>query len=96
MEKLVRELVESGINVELLVPARGGPDSIVGVRLRTYGKSLPKNKMVLGSGKTFDDALKEAIKRGQSGHWDALDWAARPWPVEVRGDLNLAGAWGLS
>ena len=95
MESDVFDLVKAGIAVELLVPTASPEVSDVGVRLRTFGKLLPKNKMVLGSGPTFYEALCDAMDKAKRGRWEGLDWAARPWPVNDRRDLNIAGSWGL-
>lgn len=79
MEDMVADLVGSGISVELLVGSaiRGG--TVYGIRLRTFGKLLPKNRMVLAHGETFTEALIDAISKAEAGRWENLDWAKRPW-----------------
>jgi hypothetical protein len=96
MEPAVKDLVQSGIAVDLLVPSVNDENEQVGVRLRTFAKSLPKNKMVLGKGKTFVEALDDAYTKAAARRWEPLEWAARPWPVKSAGDLNLLASWGLS
>lgn len=96
MEPIIRELIQSGVAVDLLVPSVRDDNEQVGVRLRTMGKNLPKDRMVLGEGTTFMEALNEAVARAGERRWERLDWAARPWAVANRGDLNLLASWGLS
>lgn len=92
MEATVYDLFNSGIAVELLVPSLRDSCTDVGVRLRTYGKSLPRNKMVLAAGQTFEEALNEAVTKAEDGRWENLEWSARPWPCSTdRG----AGRYGL-
>lgn len=79
MEAEVYDLFNSGIAVELLVPGLRDSCTEVGIRLRTYGKSLPRNRMVLGAGATFEEALSDATAKAEGGRWENLDWAARPW-----------------
>lgn len=79
MECDVFDMVNSGIAVELLVPGRASECSLVGIRLRTYGKELPPNRMVLASGETFSDAFYSAVAKAEQGRWEPLDWSARPW-----------------
>jgi hypothetical protein len=55
-----------------------------GVRLRTFGRNTPKDKMVLAEGGTFDEALDIAVERAIARAWVKLDWAERPWAVGER------------
>jgi len=79
MEAIVYDLVNSGIAVELMVPSLRDTCTDVGIRLRTYGKNLPRNKMILASAPTFQEALENALAKAEAGRWENLDWADRPW-----------------
>lgn len=79
MESEVYDLMNSGIAVELLVPSLRDSCTQVGIRLRTYGKNLPRNRMVLAAGPTFEEALTDALNKAEEGRWENLNWAARPW-----------------
>lgn len=79
MEDVVKDLMNNGIAVELLVPPTASPCGDVGVRLRTFGKSLPAKRMILASAPTFEGALDHAVIKAEDGRWENLDWAARPW-----------------
>ena len=91
METTVYELVNSGIAVDLLVPSRYDSSDSVGVRLRPFSKNLPKNRMVLAAGHTFEEALHDAVAKAEAGRWENLDWAARPWPVTGTPDRRTYG-----
>lgn len=91
MEGDVWELFKAGIAVDLLVPLGTSTVLDVGVRLRPYKKTLPKNKMILGCGATFPEALEDAIGKAHDGRWESLDWAARPWEVDRPPDLSAYG-----
>lgn len=93
MEQTVVMLMQAGIAVELLVsaPPQGEPE--VGVRLRPFGRKLPRNKMIIASGDTFEEALINAVGKAESRRWEALDWSARPW--ETATPSLVAGAFGL-
>lgn len=92
MEAVVYDLMNSGIAVDLLVPGLKDNCTDVGIRLRTYGKQLPRNLMVLGAGATFTEALDDAATKAEAGRWENLDWAARPWTCGAAGKPNR---WGL-
>ena len=79
MEAEVYDLVNSGIAVELLVPSLRDSCTDVGIRLRTYGKNLPRNKMIIAGAPTFAEALEEAVAKAEAGRWENLDRADRPW-----------------
>jgi len=79
MEAIVYDLVNSGIAVELMVPSLRDTCTDVGIRLRTYGRNLPRNKMILASAPTFQEALENALAKAEAGRWENLDWADRPW-----------------
>lgn len=84
MQELVYDLQRIGIATELLTG--DGADGMVhyGVRLRTFGKNLPKNKMVMAEGATFEEAMDIAYGEAIARRWINTDWAARPWPVASR------------
>jgi len=92
LELLFTELQESGIALELL----GGIDLAsayrLGVRLRTFGKDIPKNKMVLAAGDSFEEAANQAVAKAEARRWETLDFSARPW--EVRSRQASAGRFG--
>jgi len=94
MENDVFALNQAGIAVELLTPTDNPSETKVGIRLRTFGKSLPKDRMVLGVGETFTEALDDAMDKAKRGRWEHLDFSARPW---VRGKplADKGAAWGL-
>jgi hypothetical protein len=94
VENDVFALVQAGIAVELLVPVDNPAVTEVGIRLRTYGKQLPPNKMVLGVGEVFQEALLDAMQKAKSGRWENLDWSARPW-AKGRPLADGGAAWGL-
>jgi len=92
MESIIYDLVNSGIAVELMVPSLRDQCTDVGIRLRTYGKSLPKNRMVIAAAPTFEEALNLAVEKAEDGRWENLNWAARPWecgPVASRRSYGL-------
>lgn len=95
MENIVFDLVKSGIAVELLVPTDAPDVTDVGVRLRTFGKSLPKDRMVLGVGATFSEALDDAVDKASRKRWEHLNWSARPWKRPEGYNLNQNERWGL-
>lgn len=85
IEELHYQLLSSGIALELL----GGVDAEgiwrQGVRLRTFGRQVPKHKMVMASGDSFEEAANEAVAKAKERRWEALDWGARPWNVRTGG-----------
>ena len=93
LEQTVSMLASAGIAVELLVSTAGDVEPEVGVRIRPFGRKLPKNKMIVASGATFEEALHNAVGKAESRRWEALDWSARPW--ETPTPTLLAGAFGL-
>lgn len=84
MEETVYDCQRAGIAVDLLVGA--GDDGLVhfGVRLRTFGRNVPKDKMILAEGATFADALATATEYAIARAWTKLDWGSRPWAVGDR------------
>jgi hypothetical protein len=92
LEAYVYDLMNSGIAVELLVPSTKDSCTDVGIRLRTFGKQLPSNRMVLASGQTFEEALQKAVEKAEDGRWENLNWAARPWEC---GKAAGPGRYGL-
>lgn len=95
MEALTKELMRSGIGVELLVPTEGDNLPSVGIRLRPFGKGLNPDLMLLGIGLTFAEALDDAVGKSKAGRWEPLDWAARPWVTFASRRNAAAGAFGL-
>lgn len=91
MESDVWELNKAGVAVELLTPLGTSTVTDVGIRLRTYGKLLPRDRMVLCRGATFVEALNGAIAKAQAGRWEPLEWAARPWDVDKPPDAARFG-----
>lgn len=81
IEDLVWALVSAGIAVELLVQTGSKEEYQVGIRLRTFGKQLPRDRMILAGGHTFREALEEAVEKARARRWEQLDWGARPWQV---------------
>lgn len=92
MDELLLECGREACNVEFFFGYDGAGDALFGVRLRPYGKSAPKDRMVLGGGYTAEEALTVAVGKARQGRWELLDWAARPWEVKQRGE----GAWSTS
>lgn len=84
MEQTVAELVSAGIAVELLVGLNAEGVQCYGVRLRTFGKQLPKDRMIIAAGNTFEEALCEAVAKAESKRWEHLVWSARPWDIKER------------
>lgn len=84
MEEIVAELVSAGIAVELLVGLDIEQKQRYGVRLRTFGKQLPQNRMIMAAGNTFSEALCEAVEKAEQRRWENLVWSARPWDVYAR------------
>ncbi|HKH21943.1 MAG TPA: hypothetical protein VKB53_13940 [Gammaproteobacteria bacterium] len=84
MENNVLVLTGLGVTVDILAEVDATGTEAFGVRLRTFGKTNPKNKMILAASETFDEALSMAIEKAQNGRWENLDWAARPWPKRER------------
>lgn len=84
MEEIVAELVSAGIAVELLVGLDADQKQRYGVRLRTFGKQLPQNRMIIAAGATFQEALIEAVEKAEQRRWESLVWSARPWDVPAR------------
>lgn len=91
MESTVYDLFNAGIAVDLLVPTRYDASADVGIRLRPFSKNLPRNRMVLSSGATFEEALNGAVTKAEAGRWETLDWAARPWEVTGHTDRRTYG-----
>jgi len=93
LEQTFLDLQAGGIGTDLL----GGIDAAevmqVGVRLRTFGRKLPKGRMVVAGGDTFEEAMGNALAKAKSGRWETLDWSARPW--EVRTDDWSGGQFGI-
>lgn len=79
MEQLVLTLFQSGIAVELLCAAAADGTEFYGVRLRPFGRNLPRTKMIVAAGNTFAEALIDAVEKAESRRWEALDWSVRPW-----------------
>lgn len=79
MEQLVLTLFQSGIAVELLCAAAVDGTEFYGVRLRPFGRNLPRTKMIVAAGNTFAEALINAVEKAESRRWEALDWSVRPW-----------------
>lgn len=94
-EERVWELMRAGIAVELLIPSVRETGATVGIRLRTWGKQLPKNMMVLGTALTFADALEDAVEKASNRRWEHLDWSKRPWEIAGAGDRETATVYGL-
>jgi hypothetical protein len=84
VEDIVAELVSAGIAVELLVGLDLEQKQRYGVRLRTFGKQLPQNRMIIAAGNTFSEALCEAVEKAEQRRWEHLVWSARPWDVYAR------------
>ena len=95
MEQSVKMLINAGIAVELLVPSPKDQTDEVGIRLHPYGKGLPKDKMILGSGLTFYEALEDAIAKANERRWEHLSWAKRPWAVLPSWGQETAASLGL-
>lgn len=95
LEAMVEELMNNGIDVQLIVPAPKDECGCVGVRLHPYGRDLPKNRMILAAGLTFEDALAEAVGKATDGRWENLNWAGRPWEVHAGRSREIAEAYGL-
>lgn len=96
MEDIVAELVSAGIAVELLVGLDADQQQRYGIRLRTFGKQLPQNRMIMAAGATFSEALCEAVEKAEQRRWENLVWSARPWDVAVRKDSGTLYGLGLS
>lgn len=79
MEEAVLELLLAGIATELLCARAADGTAFYGVRLRTFGRNLPKNKMIVAAGNTFSEALINAIEKAEARRWEYLDWSTRPW-----------------
>jgi len=95
MEDQVKDLMYSGISVDLLVPSPIDDAGQVGVRLRTIGRDLPPKRMIVAEAGCFSDALEAAIGKAEAGRWEHLDWAARPWHVAPTVSRNAAARWGF-
>lgn len=85
MEDTVLELLQNGIATELLAGIATDGIACFGVRLRTFGKLLPKDRMVLGTADTFEGGLEDAVTKAEAGRWEHLDWSARPWATRASG-----------
>lgn len=93
MEQLTLSLFQSGIAVELLCAAAADGTEFYGVRLRPFGRNLPRTKMIVAAGNTFAEALINAVDKAESRRWEALDWSIRPWS---NGTSNAkSGSFGL-
>lgn len=95
MEDIVKDLINAGISVELLVPAPKDQVDVVGIRLHPYGKGMPKDKMILGVGPTFAEALNDAVEKAHAKRWEHLSWSKRPWAVLPSWAAETAAALGL-
>lgn len=93
METTVAELVSAGIAVELLVGRNAAGEQCYGVRLRTFGKSLPKERMIIAAGNTFEEALIDAVAKAEQRRWEYLVWSARPWDIAAKESHSTL--WGL-
>lgn len=94
-EAAVWDLMRSGIGVELLIPTVREEGDTVGIRLRPWGKQLPKDKMILATGNTFAEALQDAITKAKDRRWERLSWTMRPWKLRAEGTSGPGDAWGL-
>jgi hypothetical protein len=92
-ENRVLQLQASGITVDLLCAQISNSIAYVGVRLRPFAKKLPREKMVMATGATFEDALTVALGKAEDGRWENLDWSARPWDSSEAG--GAAHRYGL-
>lgn len=81
LEQLVADLQAAGIGVDLVQGFDETGEWRLGVRIKTFGRNLPKNRMVLGTGDTYQEALVQAISKAENGRWENVDYAARPWAV---------------
>jgi hypothetical protein len=93
MEQLTLSLYQSGIAVELLCAAAADGTQFYGVRLRPFGRNLPRTKMIVAAGNTFEEALINAVEKAESRRWEALDWSIRPWSNGT--DHAKGGSYGL-
>lgn len=93
MEDIVRQLQMAGICVDLLCGTDKDGAVRYGTRLRTFGKDLPKGKMIIAQGDTFAEAIGEAVEKAYARRWENTDWAARPWPVREK--LISGGGFGF-
>lgn len=93
MEELVLELVLAGIATELLCARAADGTAFYGVRLRPFGRNLPKNKMIVAAGNTFSEALINAVEKAEARRWESLDWSVRPWSQIARS--SSSGSFGL-
>jgi len=82
MDELLKACAENLVNVEFVFDFDGNGACLFGVRLRPYGKRAPKNKMVLGGGRTSLEALQQAVDKARANRWENIDWSARPWLVD--------------
>jgi hypothetical protein len=83
LEQYAADLQASGIALELICGWDASNEFRFGVRLRAFAKNLPKNRMVIATGDTFLEATAEAIAKAESGRWENVDYAARPWPTRT-------------
>jgi len=93
MEEAVLELMLAGIATELLCARAADGTAFYGVRLRPFGRNLPKNKMIVAAGATFEEAVINAITKAEARRWEALDWSTRPWEQLTRN--SPASSFGL-
>lgn len=93
MEELTLSLFQSGIAVELLCAAAADGTQFYGVRLRPFGRNLPRTKMIVAAGATFAEALINAVEKAEARRWEALDWAVRPW--DSGSAIARGGSFGL-
>ena len=72
-------LVQSRVNVELLLQM--GSDNIlyIGVRLRPWKQDARRPIMYLGQGLTVTDALNDVAKELYHERYRPLDYRERPW-----------------
>jgi len=93
LEQFVADLQSSGIGTDLVQGWDAEGEWRVGIRLRSFGRNLPKNRMVLAAGATYYEAMVAALGKAEEGRWESVDYAARPW--ETRPGLLGQHTYGL-
>src|SRR5512142_2899355 len=78
MEEAVLELLLAGIATELLCARAADGTAFYGVRLRTFGRNLPKNKMIVAARNTFSEALINAIQKAEARRCEYLAQSTPP------------------
>lgn len=91
MESDMLDVYRAGIAIEIVLPGVAEECGCVGIRLRTFGRKLPKNRMVLGSGPTLEGAFYDALGKAEAGRWENLNWAARPWAGPTEAESSRYG-----